>query len=131
MVTDELADGKRIGQLLSSEIHGHERGVLGQLEVVDADPDVEVTADGVFAYAIATDHGNRIADVYVYPDRIRVEILLAPEVAGNRARGEGFQPRQNASDPARTIVFVENGAAVKPALRVVRTVAAEVFEEAG
>ena len=52
MVGKELTDGERIARLLSSEVHGHERGALGRLAVVDATADVEPTEAGVFAYAV-------------------------------------------------------------------------------
>jgi hypothetical protein len=133
MVEDELTDGKRIGQLLSSEIHGYERGALGRLSVVDADTDVEPTEAGAFAYAIEYEGGEgaedddgdplRIAEVYVHPDRAHVEFRVGVETAAEKGNREGLRIRPKAVDPPRTLVFVENGAEVKAALRVVRAVA--------
>jgi hypothetical protein len=142
MVRDEIADGERIARLLSSEVHGHERGSLGRLSVVDAEADVEPSADGDFAYAVALDAGDgedgsdgaetdasgdgdgrRIAEVYVHPDRARVEFRDGVEAAATVGEAEGLRVRPKAVEPPRTLVFVENGAEVKGALRVVRAVA--------
>ena len=128
MTRDELTDGTRIGQLLASEIHGHERGVVGELAVVDADTEVEPTADGAFAYGLvdnATD-GDRLAAAYVHPDRLRVEF----ETALSAAKQAGLRARPKATEPPRTIVFVENGAEVKSALGVVRAVVEERLDSA-
>jgi hypothetical protein len=128
MVEDELTDGKRIGQLLSSEIHGYERGALGRLSVADADTDVEPTEAGAFAYAIkheaeGDDEPTRIAEVYVHPDRAHVEFREGVDIAAEKGDSEGLRVRPKAVDPPRTLVFVENGAEVKGALRVIRAVA--------
>lgn len=154
MVADELADGRRVAQLLSSEVHGHERGGLGRLRVVDADPDVEPSTFGAFAYALefrppsadgraveadgdATaaegDVGDpvRVADAYVHPDRAHLEFRGGVETAATVGRREGLRVRPKAVEPPRTLVFVENGAEVKAALRVVRAVADDLLEEFG
>ena len=152
MVRDEITDGERIGQLLSSEIHGHERGGLGRLSVVDADTDVEPTAAGAFAYAVAfeTDRsdagaeseadaadggdGNgrrRIAEVYVHPERAHVEFRAGVDRAVETAEDEGLRVRPKAVEPPQSLVFVENGAEVKVALRVVRAVADGLLEDGG
>ncbi len=131
MARDRIADGKRIGQLLSSEIHGHERGALGRLEVVDADTDAEPTSEGAFAYRIESDGGGSIATVYVHPDRLRIEFETAPETAAGSAGEAGLRVRPKAVEPPRTIVFVESGAEVKAALRAVRAVAEKRFETVG
>lgn len=142
MVTDEIVDGTRIGRLLSSEIHGHEHGTLGRLRIVDADPDVEATEGGAFAFAIAVDNGGgadagdaatpgeRIAEAYVHPDRLRVA-FLAGETAAEAGRDAGLRTRPKAVEPPRTLVFVERGADAKAALRVVRRVAEAVSEDGG
>lgn len=132
MIRDELNDGKRIGQLLASEIHGHERGTLGRVDVVDADRDVEPTAEGAFAYGIEITDGNgesiRLAAVYVHPDRLRLEIEIEVGMAFERASGARLRARPKETEPPRTLVFVESGAEVKDALRVVRAVAEERLE---
>ncbi|SFR52933.1 hypothetical protein [Halogeometricum limi] len=120
MVEDRLTDGKRIAQLLASEVTGHERA-FASLSVVDADRDVEPTEDGAFAFAIERD-GERVADVFVHPDRARVEFVARMDAVAEAAESEGLRVRPKAVRPPRTLVFVEDGAQVKwllPALRVV------------
>jgi len=143
MVDDELSDGERIARLLSSEIHGHERGVLGRLSVADARETVEPTEQGALAFAVAASDGNgdddgdgndgderRVAEVYVHPDRSHVEFRVGARTAAEAGHRAGLRVRPKAVEPPRTLVFVENGAEVKPALRVVRAVG-EALDESG
>jgi hypothetical protein len=133
MVVDELTDGERIAQLLSSEVHGHERGRLGRLAVVDADRDVEPTDAGAFAYAVELDAPGgdavRIAEAFVHPDRAHVAFREGVEAAASTAEEAGLRVRPKAVEPPQTLVFVENGAEVKAALRVVRAVADGLLED--
>lgn len=143
MVSDEVTDGTRIGRLFSSEIHGHERGALGRLGIVDADPDAEATEGGALAFAVAVDDGEdgdagdsaggerRIAEAYVHPDRLRVEFLRGARTAAEAGRAAGLRTRPKAVEPPRTLVFVERAADAKAALRVVRDVAEAVLEDGG
>ena len=143
MVQDRLRDGTRIAQLLASELTGN-RGALETLVVVDADPDVEPTADGALAYRVALvstaeaitvdDRGQTaldetveadprsIATVFVQPERARVEFTMAPDVATEAARGADLRTRPKAVDPPRTLVFLEDGAAAKHVLPVFEAV---------
>ncbi|GAB6880011.1 hypothetical protein JCM17823_22850 [Halorubrum gandharaense] len=136
MVQDRLDDGVRIAQLLASEISGNE-GRLKPLAVSDADPDVEPTADGALAYTVRVageaepvdgDEATPVAEVYVQPDRIRVEFTVAPDVAADAAAEagseEGLRVRPKAVHPPRTLVFVEDGAQVKWVLPVFEAVLA-------
>ncbi len=120
MVTDRLHDGVRIGQLLASEITGNE-GRLRPLSLVDADPDVEPTADGALAYAIEIGGGegtdtDLVAEAYVQPDRLRLEFISTPDAVADVATEAGLRVRPKAVHPPRTLVFVEDGAQVKRAL---------------
>ncbi|MUV58871.1 hypothetical protein [Halogeometricum sp. CBA1124] len=120
MVEDRLTHGKRIAQLVASEVTGHERS-LSSLSVTESDPDVDPTEDGAFAYAVERE-GERVAEVYVHPDRARVEFLVEQEAVAAAAEREGLRVRPKAVRPPRTLVFVEDGAQVKwllPALRAV------------
>ncbi|CAI48956.1 uncharacterized protein NP_1730A [Natronomonas pharaonis DSM 2160] len=126
MVHNEIGRGERIAELLSSEVHGHDRGALGALSVTDAAEEVEPTADGALAFRIAA-ADEVLADVYVQPDRARVEFVAATEAAAATADKEALRVRPKAVEPPRTLVFVENGAEVKGALRVVRRAAADVL----
>ena len=117
MVTHELGDGVRIAQLLASDLVGHEDG-LAAVTVTDADPDVEPTANGARAYRVrAAD--RPLATVFVHPERVRVEFESGQEAAFDAARDAGLRVRPKATEPPRTVVFVENGAEVKRVLRVV------------
>ena len=129
MGKDTLTDGKRIGQLLASEIHGHERGAIGTATVVEADTDAEATEDGTFAYAIDVGDSDRIAEAYIHPDRLRIEFLVDPSSAAEAGRQRGLRTRPKAVDPPRTLVFVESGAEVKPALGVIRAVVEQRIED--
>ena len=105
MVQDRLRDGKRIAQLLASELTG-DQSALATVVVADADPDVEATDDGAFAYrvvhvadsdALTTDDRGRptladstgdvdaelteIATVSVQPDRAQVGFSTAADRA--------------------------------------------------
>mgnify|MGYP006976229984 CR=1 FL=1 len=97
MVTDRLTDGVRLAQLLASEVTGNESRLRG-LTVVDADRDVEPAADGALAYRIARERGGSdggderadpLADVYVQPDRVRIEATAAPDAGVRRGRRTG------------------------------------------
>lgn len=129
MTQDELNDGVRIAQLLASEITGG-KGRLRALAVSDADPEVEPTTDGTLAYTVraadveveSTRDDDAIAEVYVQPDRARVEFVVAPELAADVAQVEDLRVRPKATRPPRTLVFVENGAQVKWILPVFEAV---------
>ncbi|VTT85567.1 hypothetical protein DM2_449 [Halorubrum sp. DM2] len=137
MVTDRLTDGVRIAQLLASEVTGSESRLRG-LTVVDADPDVEATTGGALAYRIAretpedgSDAGDAdapretVAEVFVQPDRARIEAIAAPEAAATAATEAGLRVRPKAARPPRTLVFVEDGAQVKRALTVLEAIRGE------
>ncbi|WP_136716132.1 hypothetical protein [Halorientalis salina] len=118
MVDERITDGKRIAQLLASEITGRETGVLADLSVVDADPDAEPTDDGAFAYGVAVGE-DRLAEVFVQPDRAYLELQAGLDAATDTADDEGLRVRPKAVEPPRTLVFVESGAEVKGAVEVV------------
>ncbi|MFC6872730.1 hypothetical protein [Halobellus marinus] len=121
MVEDRLNDGHRIAELLASEVTGHS-GELERFAVTGAAQDVEPSPDGAFAYAI--DRGDqRVASVFVQPERARVEFERGVDVAADAAREEGLRVRPKAVEPPRTLVFVEDGAQVKWLLPVLRAVA--------
>jgi hypothetical protein len=129
MVEDRLQDGKRIAQLLASEIEGN-GGTLAALAVSDADPDVEPTDDGALAYTVR-DEGtdDRLAEVYVQQDRARVEFLVGQDAAAEHGREQNLRVRPKATHPPRTLVFVEDGAQVKWVLPVFEAVSAAHGEE--
>jgi hypothetical protein len=98
MVEERLTDGRRIAQLLASEVTGH-GDALATVSVTDADP-----------------------TVLVQPDRIRVEFERAVDVAADAASDAGLRVRPKAVEPPRTLVFVENGAQVKWLVSTLRAI---------
>lgn len=148
MVQDRLSDGKRIAQLLASELTG-DQSTLANVVVADADPDVEATEDGAFAYrvvhvadsdALGTDDRGRptlaadspgdinaelreIATIFVQPDRARVVFSLAPERATEAAADTELQLRS--TDAADTTLLVTDGVEAK---RIVSVFDAAVSE---
>jgi len=117
MVEDRTTDGKRIAQLLSSEVSSREDSGFDALEVVNADADVEPSAEGELAYEIA--RGEEIlAEVYVHDERARVEFRERTDAAAETADEAGLRVRPKAVQPPRTLVFVEDGAEVKRATDV-------------
>ncbi|WP_280535791.1 hypothetical protein [Halopenitus sp. POP-27] len=147
MVDDRLQDSVRIAQLLASEISG-DAGRLRDLQVTDADPDVEPTLDGALAYRIvrvreadaadaadgperrepaldadeesvtadAIDDATTIAEAFVQPDRVRLEFRVGVDAVAEAAEAADLRARPKAVRPPRTIVFLEDGAAVKRVL---------------
>lgn len=118
MVTDRLRDGVRIAQLLASEVTG-DQGRLNALTLTDADTDVEPTLDGALAYRI-TREDEPIVDAYVQPDRLRLEFRAAIDAVAEAASDADLRVRPAGGESPRTLVFLEDGAAVKrvlPALR--------------
>ncbi len=117
MVEDTETDGKRLAELLSSEVTGHENAPYDGITVEDADPDVEPTTDGARAYDVER-NGERLARVYVQPERARVELYDGLEAAEEAAVDGDLRSRPVGGEPPRLLVFVTTGADVKRALDV-------------
>jgi hypothetical protein len=117
MVEDRITDGKRIAELLSSEVTGNENPPYDAMAVTDADPEVAPTPDGERAYSV-TFEGERLARVFVQPDRVRVELDSGLDAAREEADERGLRTRPVASEPPRLVVFVAAGAHAKRALDV-------------
>lgn len=150
MTGDRVTDGVRIAELLSSELHGRTDGVFAHVAVTDAADDLEPTADGVRAYDVVWSRdplvaeperdvavlsadagdadGERLASVYVQPERARVEFVAGVEAAADAAEGTRLRVRPKATTPPRTLAFVESGAAVKDAADVATTVVRALLE---
>jgi hypothetical protein len=120
MVEDRVTDGKRIAQLLSSELTGLETGSLAHVAVVDADPDAEPSEDGTVAYTVVA-ADQRIGDVVLYPDAAELTIERGIETARETARWSAIPVAPTSGDDLA--VTMESGAAVKRARDVVRDVA--------
>lgn len=117
MVVDRVTDGKRIAQLLASEIDGREDPPLDELAVVNADRDVEGTVEGALAYEIARG-GETVGAVYVHEDRAHLELRKGLDAARARAEDVDVRVRPKAVEPPRLLVFIESGAEVKRAVSV-------------
>ncbi|ELY57594.1 hypothetical protein [Natronolimnohabitans innermongolicus] len=122
MVESRITDGRRIAELLASELDGREDGGLASIAVTNADRDVEPTVDGSRAYDVQYD-GDVVAQVFVHEERARLEVTAAEDVAAETAADGELRVRPTATEPPRTLVFVESGAAVKRASDVVAAVA--------
>lgn len=133
MVEDRITDGKRIAQLLSSELDGREDGTLERVAVTNADTDVEPTTEGARAYdlEVVTDEsdGQRFARAFVHDDRARVEFEREQELAAEAGGDADLRVRPKASQPPRTLLFVESGAEVKRSTDVVEAVVRRLLEE--
>ncbi|WP_254768906.1 hypothetical protein [Salinilacihabitans rarus] len=119
MVEDRTTDGRRIAELLASEVDGREDGELARFAVTNADRDVEPTADGARAYDLERD-GERFARAFVHPERVHLEFEGGREAAVDAAEAAALRARPKATRPPKTLVFVESGAAVKRATDVLQ-----------
>lgn len=116
MVRDRITDGKRIAELLASELSGRTDGVLADVTVGDADPDAAPSADGNPAYEVRYE-GTPVATVLLYPDRAAVRFespapLDATDPADRLDRSDGT-------------LQIPSGAAVKDALDAIRAAIAD------
>ncbi|RZH67973.1 hypothetical protein [Natrinema altunense] len=127
MVEERITDGRRIAELLSSEVDGREDGELAEYAVTNADRDVEPTADGARAYDV-TRRDERIARVFVHDDRAHLEFEAGQDIAAAAAADVDLRVRPKATQPPKTLVFVESGAAVKRATDVLQTVSRRLEE---
>ncbi|WP_159899872.1 hypothetical protein [Salinirussus salinus] len=100
MVEDRVTDGKRIAQLLASELTGLETGPLGAVAVTDADPEAEPSSGGTVAYRVTVE-GEAVGAVVMYPGRVVVDLGVEESETGGK-------------------LAVESGAAVKRAVDAVR-----------
>jgi len=111
MVKEGITDGKRIAELLSSELSARETGPLSSVSVIDADRDVTPSTDGTLAYGIAID-GARAGAVALFPEYARVTLSVGVEAVVKTASNVGVPARH---EDGTVVLRVESGAAVKPA----------------
>ncbi|GGL50549.1 hypothetical protein [Halocalculus aciditolerans] len=124
MVAEKTTDGRRLAQLLASELTGRQVPPFDRVTVENADTDAEPTPDGTRAYDIELD-GERAGAVYMQPDRLYVDLRRGRADARTAAADAGLRVRPVASKPPRTLVFVADAAEVK---RVVDVLAAALGE---
>lgn len=150
MVQDRLRDGKRIAQLVASELTG-DQATLANVVVAEAVPDVEPTDEGAFAYrvvsveseALGTDDRGRptlaadalsevdseidaVATVFVHPERARIEFEGWSETAATELTASDL-PHEQAD--GNWVVFIPDGRAVKRVVPVVRAVVTAASEQ--
>ena len=118
MVEDEIRDGRRIAELLASEVEGREDGALARIGLDVIDEDAEGTPYGEHAYDVTID-GDVLTGVHVHEDRIHLEFRRGIEAAADAGESRDLRVRPKATDPPRTLVFVERGADVKRAVEVI------------
>ncbi len=111
MVKNRITDGRRIAELLASELDGRSDGLLESITVTNADPDIEPTDAGARAYNIAV-RETTVATAFVHPDCVRVETAMTEERLGTVDR-EGIKYTPGTGGVA---IVVEHGAAVKEAV---------------
>lgn len=118
MVEDRITDGRRIAQLLASELTGREQGVLQDVSVVDAETDVEPTESGAFAFDIEY-RGESVGSVYVTPETAQLRLTVEPRTVPDRA-DVTIEPIGD-----ETALVAHSGAAVKTVVdRLVETLEA-------
>jgi len=110
MVNDRITDGKRIGQLFAAELTGLERGPLAAVSVEDAEPDVEPTAEGAFAFRVAAD-GQVLGTVSVTERTARLALETPTGFESER--------RDVTVENGGRVVVAHSGAAVKTLVDVV------------
>lgn len=118
MVEDEIRDGRRIAELLASEVDGREDDALAAVDLVVVDGDAEGTPYGEHAYDL-TIGDETIAGVHVHEDRLHLAFARSIEAAADAASEHDLRVRPKATDPPKTLVFVERGADVKRAVEVI------------
>jgi hypothetical protein len=69
VVERRVTDGKRIAQLLASELSGREDGLLSRVTLTEADADAEPSPEGTLAFRVAVD-GDPVGTVRMYPERV-------------------------------------------------------------
>ena len=113
MVERRVSDGKRIGQLLASELTGLAVGVLGDVSVTDADPDATPSETGPVAYRVRN-NDTVVASVRLYPEQAAVCLH------GERAWPEGVATSDAGTDGPVDTLWVTDGADVKRAVDALR-----------
>lgn len=112
MVTNSITDGKRIAQLLASEITGLQTGGLNAVSVADADPDAMPSDTGTLAYRVRED-GTELASVYLYPSYIELQFAVPRPPEQTAGSGELVEADNET-------VQVTTGADVKGAVDLIR-----------
>lgn len=119
VVDERVTDGRRIAELLASEIEGRTDGSLEVLSVTDADRSVEPSPNGNRAYDISTT-ASVIGQVYVHPTRARLELTDGQIAAREAVDATELQWRATGDPAPKLLIFLPDGVAVKRVLPVLR-----------
>ena len=116
MVKDRITDGKRIGQLLASELNGRENGPLAAVSVTNAEPDVTPTPEGAFAFDVEAD-GTVLGTVSITPETARLALgeAVDTEVESRDGRDDVTIEQHDGA----TVMVAHSGAASKVLVDVV------------
>lgn len=116
MVDDRVTDGKRLGELLASEIDSRTDSGLERSAVRNSIEEASPSPTGTEAFEIWMDE-EPIGSVVLYPDRLDIEFGLTDEAIMERAESVGLGVRDGA-DHRGVVVRVEDGVAVKAMVEV-------------
>lgn len=111
MVEDELRDGRRIAQLLASELGGLETGALSTVSVVDAHPEATPEPGGTRAYAVAVE--DEVAARVVITERTARAVLTDPALARDLSAPPSLSLERGEDGPE---LVIERAADVKAAV---------------
>jgi len=116
MVEDTITDGRRIAQLLASELTGLDAGPIDDVSVSDADTDAEPDQGGALAYRIALG-GDAVADVRITEASACVAVTdrSLQEALSRDTTTPGLSIEDGEDGP---VLVVERGASVKTTLDV-------------
>jgi hypothetical protein len=115
VVENRVQSGRRVAELLASELEGREDGPFAPLAVTDADRDVEPSLDGTRAYDISH-QGEEIGRVYLHEERARLELSSGLAAARERLAETEIRSRVIDGDRPRLLVFIPDGVTVKRVL---------------
>ena len=124
MVEDRITDGKRIAQLLASELTGLSSGPIARLGVDDADPDAEPSEEGTFAYSIVRDD-DPVGEVFVHETTARIDLSVGDASLLDMSDVDERGLTLGTTDDGSPRVHVEYGAAVKRAVDLILTAVEE------
>lgn len=120
MVTDRITDGRRIAELLASELEGRTDTGLDRVGLANVDRSITPSAAGDPAYDVTLD-GSPVGTALVRPDDVVLAISEEPSVVREAATERGLPTTSDLPDhdPA---VLLEDGAAVKRGVDVLTAV---------
>lgn len=120
MVDTEIKDGDRIASLLRAEIEGFEEAPFGEMTVEEV-TGVESGSGDLNREAFGVRYrGDVLFGVVVQEDRALLEFRSDNAAVRDAAQEEKLRVRPKATEPPRTLVFVERGADVKRVIDVLR-----------